>query len=478
MLSIAEIDFRILQLNENIRALKTLRNAQTMLGRLPAELLLIVLQNIPWMDLLSMHSVCKQINALMNILHGLWSLVPIVRNWRISELFIRRAGPSLLTFNPPLYACDQLLYQSVMDNLHNTRICKTAVTQNSQAFLKFLHEHEAKSLESLLLTKMTCFGPVDAYAVTSDLFAGACPSLSTLQLCGVQLVGLPFAPRLTKMSLSRTHTSTEQLCHVLHSTPCLQYLYLAYITEGVGHSDCSPVGLPDLESIIISEKPEYMAHVLAILPDPSTHFEVDIGTDSFLDAPILWSSVDGPNLNILRRLSTFWQVVSGESDLPKAVASASFTAYTEALNGDHCLSFGSRAPRDASFKSPSVFYRISPCAIMFDDPFLPRITELKVSLGTCYKADDTLINGNFTLHLLTSIIHLIMADTAIPDAGDALWLTISPLQEVVAWLETRKRNGVPAIVITLERCHGMRPWVNLLIEKELVSEVRWACRSP
>jgi hypothetical protein len=113
------IDAHIVKLQDEIRRQKAMKNAQTLLGKLPAEVLVHVLHYADPLDILAMHSVCQQTQGNMEDASELWSDIPLsaFKDSRSVELSIQCSRNRPLAFRSPVDASDDTSYAIAFDHL-------------------------------------------------------------------------------------------------------------------------------------------------------------------------------------------------------------------------------------------------------------------------------------------------------------------------------------------------------------------------
>jgi hypothetical protein len=101
MPSVQELDARIRTLENEIRQLRTQRNAHMPLCRLPVELFVKIMGCVSWRHLLIVRMICKGVQNLVDNAHILWSKPPLAYQGvpdELADLFIRRSGCAPLSF--------------------------------------------------------------------------------------------------------------------------------------------------------------------------------------------------------------------------------------------------------------------------------------------------------------------------------------------------------------------------------------------
>jgi hypothetical protein len=311
----------------------------SLLLTIPHEIIIRILQHLPRAeDLASLLTVCKSLYDVMESSPALWTNIPLDAGEDAIDAFIRRAGPDLPLDlksdnpDPPEWLYDWV--QEYLPRAKTLSMCMQAPW--NKYFLENLHGQgsEPPLLRSLTLTYYD-WSDMESTAppITRDFLGGQAAILSTLELSGVHVHGIPEVPALKTLELDETHTPLENIPDILRAAPNIQNLTLINCI-GDGESDedigitqhnlstiecaTSTALLPYLKRLIIRDISTVpMASLLSRLPDPSVYIEI-METHS-TNAFAVWSLSNSAADAIVRRLSQFWSKISCELDPPVSI---------------------------------------------------------------------------------------------------------------------------------------------------------------
>jgi hypothetical protein len=210
-------------------------------------------------------------------------------------------------------------------------------------------------------------------------------------------------------------------------------------------SNLSPITLPRLRSLALSDDCSRIAQILSMLPNPSHHlkmfcFHID-------DLPA-WTIVKGPDTIIIRRLLQFWSTVTG---VPMAPPPGTLINFTDPNCGNihvSSLLFESQISLQDGSGVATCLYRY-PCKIIEKDTFLDHVHTLSLN---CSRRTEAGLNPQcIDLSHLPNLKKLILAKVK-----RGPWVHVSQnedLQTLEDWVLDRARQGRPLESVEFYQCH-------------------------
>jgi hypothetical protein len=514
MLSLHEIDARIEKLSEEIRALRALRNQQSGLCRLPHELLQVILQHnsgmrISWRDLIGIACVCQHLRYSALGMPRLWATIPealtlFKATKPIFDVYLARSGDAPLSICAPSGENGPHLMDAIRNNLNRIQFLYFTLRygthwEQSKAFMDHLHTHPAPLILELTLEED---GLPDSsvngenkwgHSVSSSLLGGACLYLTTLELNGVVLEGVPAMPKLVDLTLSHTRSSMEQLHRVLACLATVQNLYLDLApTKWDEATEYTPITMPNLRTLYIGEDARTVACMFSFLPDPSETLKVLLNGKGDRDGLQVWSMFLPENEVIMGRLSSWWESNTGHTDLPAVSISSEHThldrsaASLEDLfdSGEqeipdevHQMEFKECWESDNGDRSVTICFISTIDSVDDRDPFLLRVQDLCVYLDDCHDSID--VGYSLFLDALTAVTRLTIKNTRDSFHMNRHWSAAPSLGGLVDWAISRRIEGTPLECITFKQCdESLRPMFSHLQDEKLAKELIWETGRP
>jgi hypothetical protein len=509
MLSLDEIDARIEKLSEEIRTLRALRNQQPGLCRLPHELLQVILQHnsgiwTSWKDLIRIACVCQHLRYSVLGMHTLWATIPealtrFETTKPIFDVYLTRAGDAPLSICASFGKYGPYVMDTIRKNLNRIQFLHFTLKygthrERSKAFVDYLHTHPAPLILELtlgedVLPDSSVNGAIRVeYCVSSSLLGGACLHLTNLELNGLVLEGVPAMPRLTDLKLSHTHSSMQELHQVLACLPTVRNLHL--YPEPTAWEEASKfalVTMPDLRTLHIGKDGRTIARLLSFLPDPSEMLEVFHHGRGERDGQPLWSMFLPENEIIMDRLSKWWKLNTGQTELPEALIWSEYThmnrtnASLEDLHDrgnpevpghSHLLVFTESWESQDAGRLVTISFSSIIDSVQNPDPFLLRVGELCVILDDCHNSID--VRNDISLDALIAVTHLTINDSRNVFHTEERWRAAPSLRGLVDWAISRRIEGTLLECITFKQCEkSLRPMFSYLKDEQLAEEVLW-----
>jgi hypothetical protein len=509
MLSLHEIDARIEKLSEEIRALRALRNQQPGLCRLPHELLQVILQHnsgiwTSWKDLIRIACVCQRLRYSALGMPRLWATIPealtlFKATKPIFDVYLARSGDAPLSICAPSGENGPHLMGAIRNNLNRIQFLYFTLKygthwEQSKAFMDHLHTHPAPLMLELTLGEdglpesSVNSANRRGHCISSSLLGGVCLHLTTLELNGVGLEGVPAMPRLTSLTLSHTRSSMEQLHRALACLATLQHLNLDPApTKWDEATEYTPITMPDLRTLYIGEDARTVACMFSFLPDPSETLKVFLDGKGDRDGLQRWSMFLLENEVIMARLSSWWESNTGHTDLPAVSISSEYTHLDRSAaslkdlldSGDpeipdavHQMEFTECWESDNEDRSVTICFISTIDSVEDRDPFLLRVLDLCVHLDDCHDSID--VRNDISLDALTAVTHLTINRSRDSFHMNRHWRAAPSLRGLVDWAISRRIEGTPLECITFKQCdESLRPMFSHLQDEKLAEELIW-----
>jgi hypothetical protein len=426
-------------------------NARIPLFRLPVELLVKILRECSWRDLLAINSVCKTIKHLTDAAHVLWATVPLAYEGvpdKLAELFIRRSGSvpiSFAVYNIVEYSTHQL--DVIASQLHRTKALHASTTEGTDLnnFMKILHSTRTDYMEDLSLRQS--IGMSTRLEIGSTLCGGDLPRLDILSLDDVQIQGFPSAPLLKKLKLDETHCNIEVLKSGLMAFTQLQRLTISSLCleHGSNYTPGEALVFPHLEKLRLDIDVSCLAILLNLLPDPFDTFELRVTQVDEATAPSL---DNGDVKKALSRLTKFW---TERTSLTKIASSSWFYAGGQFDSHKiYILRQDQHPPSHAHDLLPLAEVQV--VDLLYASPYLSQVKDLLVGLDIS-EDFDIHIHHDVKLDHFTGVETLILEDTSDHIMANLKsWDTISTLQELDTFVEARKNSGASLASVIFREC--------------------------
>jgi hypothetical protein len=427
-----------------------INNARIPLCRLPVELLVKILCECSWKDLLAINSVCKTIKDLTDAAHVLWATVPLAYEGvpdQLAELFILRSGSVPLSFavyNIVEYSTHQL--DVIASQLHRTKTLHASATEGTDfnTFMEILYSTRSDYMEDLFLHQsIRMSAPLK---IRSALCGGDLPRLDILSLDYVRIQGFPSAPLLQKLKLDETQCDIEILKSGLMAFTQLQRLTISSLCLDHGSNYTGEaLVFPHLEKLRLDIDMSCLAILLNLLPDPFDTFELRVTQVGEATAP----SLDNRDVQkALSRLTKFW---TERTSLTKIASSSWFYAGGQFDSHKiYILRQDQHPPSHAHDLLPLAEVQV--VDLLYASPYLSQVKDLLVGLD---------ISGDFDIHIhhnvkldhFTGVETLILEDTSDHIMADLKsWDTISTLQELDTFVQARKNSGASLASVIFREC--------------------------
>jgi hypothetical protein len=344
---VAEIDARIVVLEQELHELRTRRNAFAPLCTIPSELIVHIVRLIqitpehhytnttkPYLypDIkyngkwTRMMMTCQHLRHVIVEAPALWRLVDCHPGSEWMQLCMKRRGsvPLDLIANTHVYQPD---HKAVSDFARKRfSQCRAAYyslhSKDPGEVFSHIIEQPAPLMEHLQLSARS--GLDSALTLTPMLLGGACSNLRTLTLKSLSEVkpDPPHFPALQRLELDVTWIKHVQhmsaLFTLLERAPSLRELSLLRELdldhEKVLDFTGRTIYLPHLHTLRIADHIEHIHTYLDFLPEPALNFHVFVY--EWTDEGIWSPPGSDPFISLFGRLSSFWLAKTGEDHFP------------------------------------------------------------------------------------------------------------------------------------------------------------------
>jgi hypothetical protein len=473
--SIAQIDARIVELERScaceVFQMKARRNALTPFGRLPAELLLIIVgllvetpQRITKARLMYMlTAVYARLRAVLVAEPSLWTTVTLGSSQALIDQHIARAHPLLLEVSGDVYteanvqqAIALIPYVSALGlNFHHSEDDEDDDDDDDDDEEQMSPTWAGAVVAALAATdisKLTTLKLEDPHMSDVDLSAVAGVHLSALVL-NMYVTGFPALPQLRRLVLRSTYCHVSEVHKLLAGSPRLEHIELEnFADNNMSVPVLDRVDLHHLATLKIHDRSSSAILLFGTLPNPSKRLHLRLISTNSADG-ILTSSAE-PLASVLARIAQFWTQLNGEdTTLPlpwidQDRVRAILSIMSERVSNGW-------APREHA----SLVFIASGC-ILRHHPLLDEIEVLHIS--RCKAGDH-----RFDLGVVKHSRRVMLTGLCRDRAQDT-----EPLRE---WIVGQLRRGRPVQSIEFRNCDttSIRPLFDELLQLQAAQSITW-----
>jgi hypothetical protein len=467
MSSISELDAQVLQierqiarLTQDMRQLRTARNALVPLGRLPDEVLLhIARQSIPPhhilkgspRNMLYLTWICQRLRVLFVGYPGLWCHIDTSACHQPGfRTFLDRSEPCPLSIRHS----GTTVHTTLLALLPQTAVC------HLEKMLEIPHLNSGVEFPMLHTMKVT------QVAKMPSLEQATLPNLVSLEIEDVdnddELISvLPHLPALRKFRLVGVTCSLQALHSFFSCSSLLESVNLNYVLDDDASEDInfarssglSQVNLPHLSHLDIEDTPECTLRLLQILPDPTISLVLDIENH---DSPEQTEWDSSARKQIYFRAKDFWR------RLPGAIGSLPHGCIT--FDGG----WGMSQKLLICFDDKRLLYTQRHYSLTDEEPLLENVRAL-----TLY-----FVGGARTSRPMHKFIELDslpnLEDLLINRLQSASGFATDDILSVEQWILARSDEGHPLQHIIFRDCdEASRPFFDRLVDKQVAASISW-----